>query len=214
LPFSGGQNRLMFLSILDEIVLQEVIKVFFGGSPKIFSALTDQWFCNYDRFKQPKRGIFAFFRNYIWTQLSEHHWWYFFISNERITFFRTPRKFLALMKNRWRCYGSWWLFQLRVPLERWWWLWTIWLWIVFGLAAMARYSPNAISVRLQSSPLAAAAAIIFLCFTNGLQKYLSFQIHFLAQPYMSKIVWGIRKKIWKNYTNNISRTYLALNQHW
>jgi hypothetical protein len=35
---------------------------------------------------------------------------------------------------------------------------------------------------------AAAAAANFLCFTNGLQKYLSFQINFFAQPYKTKIV--------------------------
>jgi hypothetical protein len=45
--------------------------------------------------------------------------------------------------TRWGCWGSWYLFQLRLPLERWWWLW---LWIVFGQAEAARSSTNAISL--------------------------------------------------------------------
>jgi hypothetical protein len=35
---------------------------------------------------------------------------------------------------------------------------------------------------------AAAAAANFLCFTNGFQKYFSFQINFFAQAYKTKIV--------------------------
>ena len=38
---------------------------------------------------------------------------------------------------------------------------------------------------------------------NSRQKYPTFQNQFFAQPYISEIVWGIRKKMLKNSTSNI-----------
>ena len=120
------------------------------------------------------------------------------------------------MDSRWEWWDLWSFPRLGTNVEWWGCIWTIRISRVFVQATTSWIIPNAIFEGCQFScfAAAAAAAAIFLCFTNGLQKYLSFQINFLAQPYISKIMWGIRKKIWKNSTNNISQTYLALNQHW
>ena len=162
LPFLGAKIETHILSIFDDIFLQEVKDLFFGGSQKIFesqwtndfettailsgqkgvylpffrskfklnfseqfwwdfftscertiflrfpkkiSALTDERFWSYGRFKRPKRGIFALFWVKIQTHISEQLWWDFFTSCERTIFLRFPKKISALTDERFWSYG-------------------------------------------------------------------------------------------------------------
>jgi hypothetical protein len=60
----------------------------------------------------------------------------------------------------------------------------------------------------------AAAAAIFLCFTNGLQKYLSFQIHFFGTAiHIQNYVRNPKKemkKFYKQYFTNVPGNEPAL----